>query len=432
MSRWNEADLEARLCRALDLARKTLNYFALNGYSDKESPVYSFGPDKPIAETAMLIYAASASRHRPNIAPRVDELARLLDPYARSERVLVDIALHPALTFKFALPHILLTRLGYRDATFDEFLRSCISSQARNGHDRPPSAFLERRWILSLWTGRDADAGWRADLLDSVLNWPVDILGGLRDDAYAFTHLIFYCTDFGFKIHRLPRRRSIILGEAGSMLARYIDAEDYDLAGEVLMAWPLTGAAWSPSRAFGFRVLASVEDQVGVLPCGNINVSRLTEQEGEERARYALGTGYHTAYVMGFLCAASLRSGRVPPLKIVGPRFEKSCLSRILRHVEHDQGHWQSEFSSLSEEEQRILVPFIIDILIIQKSRKHDYNTMNEILALAREYDIASSPMCGQAAELLERLTNCSTAISLLRGSVTQESNACRPRGHHP
>jgi hypothetical protein len=80
LSTWNEADLEARLCRALDVARKTLNYFAIDGYSDKESPVYSFGPEKPVTETAMLIYAASASGNRPNVASRVDELARLLAP----------------------------------------------------------------------------------------------------------------------------------------------------------------------------------------------------------------------------------------------------------------------------------------------------------------------------------------------------------------
>jgi hypothetical protein len=409
-----------------------VDYFAINGYSDEECPVYSFGAEKPVAETAMLIYAASASGHRAKIASRIDELARLLAPHARSERVLTEIALRPALTFKFAVPHVLLTRLGYRDPIFDEFLKSCISSQAINGHDRSLSASLERRWILSLWTGQSADAGWRADLLDSVLNWPIDIIGGLRDDAYAFTHLLFYCTDFGFKTPRLPRRRSIILGEAGSLLARYFDAEDYDLAGEILLAWPLTGAPWSPSAAFGFRVLASVEDQVGLLPCGNINVSRLKQLQGEERTRYALGTAYHTAYVMGFVCAASLRPGRVPPIKIVGPRVERSCLSQVLRFIDNDQGHWQSAFSSLSEEEQRVLVPFIVDIMIIQQSRKHDYNAMNEILALAREQHIASSPMCGQAAELLQRIANCSTAISLLRGSVTEESKASRARGHDP
>jgi hypothetical protein len=375
----------------------------------------------------MLIYAASAARDRPNVASRVDELARLLAPHARSERVLVDLALHPALAFKFAVPHVLLTRLGYHDASFDNFLKSCISAQAINGRDRPPSASLEKRWISCLWTGQDADAGWRADLLDSVLTWPIDILGGLRDDSYAFTHLIFYCTDFGLQSCRLPRRRSMILAEAGSLLARYVDAEDYDLAGEILMAWPLMGAAWSPAAAFAFRVLASVEDQVGVLPCGNINLSRLNQLEGNERARYALGTAYHTAYVMGFVCAASLRPGRVPPAKIVGPRFDRSCLTRLLGYVDDDQGHWQSEYWSLADSEQRVLTPFILDIAIMQKCRRRDYEAVTEILSLACEYRIASSPMCRQAAELLERIANCATAISVRRRAVTGDRVALAP-----
>ena len=65
-------------------------------------------------------------------------------------------------------------------------------------------------------------------------------------DAYAFTHLIMYCTDFGLRTPRLPRRRPTILMEVGSLLARYMDAEDYDLAGELLLAWPLMDAAGVP------------------------------------------------------------------------------------------------------------------------------------------------------------------------------------------
>ena len=165
MSKWDQGDLEARLCRALDLARKAVNCFSRSRATRIiESPAYDFGPEKVVAETAMLIYAASASRSRPSIASRIDDLARLLAPHARSRRVLVDIALHPALAFKFAVPHVLLTKLGYPDASFDDFLRSCASAQTGNAQDRPPSSSLERRWIQSLWTGRDSEAGWRAGL----------------------------------------------------------------------------------------------------------------------------------------------------------------------------------------------------------------------------------------------------------------------------
>jgi hypothetical protein len=425
--KWDEANLEARLCRALDVARQTLNFFAIEGYTDKQSPVFGFGPEKPAAETAMLIYAASALGHRPPVASRIEDLARALVPHARSNRVLVDIALHPALAFKFAVPHVLLTRLGYRDEIFDAFLRSCISSQVRNGHDRPPSALVEKRWVSYLRGGHDATRVCRRDLVGSVLDCPLDILGGLRDDAYAFTHLMMYCTDFGYQTCRLPRRRSVILGEAGSLLARYIDVEDYDLAGEILLAWPLTGASWSASAAFAFRVLATVEDQAGILPCGNINLSRLTQLEGEERARYALGTAYHTAYVMGFLCASALRPGRMPPARIAGPQYERAFLDRLLHYVDDDQGHWQPVFSSLLEEEQRVLTPFILDIALMQSCRRHDYQAAGEIVSISSEYRIACSPMCRQAAELLERISACSTALSLRQDGINKDDAPLLP-----
>jgi len=404
--RWDEADLEIRLCRALDIAKRTVKFFAANGFTDADSPANNFGAEKPIAETAMLLYAASAVSCRPNVAARIAEVAQFLVPYARSDRMLLNIALNPSRAFVFAVPHVLLTKLGYRDTGFDDFLISCVTSQARNGHEQPPFASLERRWISSLWTGQDPGPGWRADLLNSVLKWPVDILGGFRDNAYAFTHLFMYCTDFGHKAFRFPRRRSIVFGEASSLLAKCLDAEDYDLAGEILMSWPLTGAAWCSPAVFGFRVLARLEDKIGFLPCGNTKIDHLNQLEGEERTRYALGTAYHTAYVMGFLCAASLRPNRAPPVRITGRRAERTCLDRLLCFVDKDQGHWQSEFSDLREAEQRVLAPLLLDIAIVQKYRKHDYKAMSELLVLACQYRIASSPLCGQAAELLERLAS--------------------------
>src|SRR4029077_7493765 len=140
---------------------------------------------------------------------------------------LLNVALHPALCIDFAVPHVLLSKLGYRDREVDDFLRSCLCSLARNGHERPPFASLEHMWVESLWTGVAPGRAWHVDLLNSVLNRPIDILGGLREDAYAFTHLLMYCSDFGFRSSRLPRGRSVILSEASSLLAKCLDDEDY-------------------------------------------------------------------------------------------------------------------------------------------------------------------------------------------------------------
>ena len=410
---WSESDIEARLCHALDIARQTIDAFGADGYSDELSPAFGFGPEKPAAETAMLIYAASPFRDRPAISERINQLARDLSPLVRSDRVCIDIALHPALSHKFLVPHVLLARLGFPDDVFDAFLKSCLASEVTNGRDCPPSACVEKKWISSLWNGSSADRISHEDLDESVLRWPLDIIGGMRDDAYAFTHLLMYSSDFGHRTPPLPRSRSTLVEDAASLLVRYVDLEDYDLAGEVLLTWPFTDTPWSASATFILRVLTTIEDQAGILPCGNVNVKRLAQLQGGERARYALGTAYHTAYVMGFVCAASLRAGRMPPNRITGNEHDRVCLERLFDYVREDQGHWQPIFWTLPPAEQLALTPFILDVTVIQSCRAHDYKAASEILALAATHEINYSPICRQAAELLHRIGACSTTFKL-------------------
>ena len=409
---WDQTDLRARLCRALDIADTAVGLFAGEGYVDAELPENSFGPEKLIAETAMLVYAASTACSHADVARRIGELVRRLAPYARAERTRMNMALHPALCLDFAFPHILLSELGCRDASFDEFLTSCLDSRSRHGHERPPVATAEKLWIEALWRGENPGADWRNCLRNTVLNRPIDLIGGQRDDAYALTHLFMYCTDFGFRPGRFPRKRALILDEAKSLLAKCLDSEDYDLGGEVVLAWPLTGAPWSAASTFGFRVLAGVEDAIGVLPGGTTRADRLSRLQGREKDRYAFGTAYHTAYVTGLLCAASLRPGRAPPIGITGPRIDAGLLDRLIDQIDHGQGHWQSEFLKLTRPEQEALGAFLLDLLIIQKCRLRDYGAIHRLLVVADKYMAARSPLCGQAAELLERLSSYAAAVA--------------------
>jgi len=238
---WDKADLVIRLSRALDIAEIAIKSFATDGYIDTDAPENSFKPEKVIAETAMLLYSASTANRFSGIAERVDRIGGLLVSYARSQQTLLNIALHPSLCINYAIPHILLSKLGYTDEGFDNFLKCCLDSQSRNGHERPPFASMEQNWIRSIWLGTTNLREWKSALRKSVLYEPIDILGGLHQDAYAFTHLMMYCTDFGFRTPIFPRPKTFILNEAQSLLAKCLDNEDYDLAAELILAWPLSG-----------------------------------------------------------------------------------------------------------------------------------------------------------------------------------------------
>jgi hypothetical protein len=354
----------------------------------------------------MLVYAAWGARTSREVADRVDEVVRLLEPLARSRQVLIEMTLHPTRAPKLVVAHVLLSRLGYTDPEFDSIARVHFSASKWFRRDYPLSASTEECWIGSLWEVDSRSSDREVDSL-SIFNVPSDMVGGSRDDAYAFTHLLFYLTDFGHRSHEvLMPLGSILLAEAEGLLARYLDAEDYDLSAEILMAWPLLGAPWSPAAAFAFRVLARVEDDAGVLPCGNVDVTRLKELRGHERTRYALATAYHTAFVMGCLCALCLRPGLAPPLRLSGPTCQGSRLAELDTLLSDDQGHWYPLVAECNKSEREAIVPLLFQLAVIQNVRKRDYGAIKQVLSLAMGTQLEEIPLWDQAAKLLLRIAD--------------------------
>lgn len=311
--KWNEKDLIRRLCHALDIARLAVEHLAADGYKDGD-PTKNVRPEKIVSETAVLLVAASPAMVHDEVDERVRNVAELLKPHARSERARLGLCLEPAVAWDYALPHVCLNRLDYPDYEFDKLLRESLESQARCGRERVPHRLLEQEWVAAGWyqpkPGRKLTSPPTARR--SILAQSMDLLNCTRDDIYAFTHALMYVTDFNLIPALLPRRRALILAEAEALLARCLDEQDYDLAGEVLLSWPLTGKSWSAAAAFAFRVLARVEDKAGFLPTAGTRISEIRAREGVARTRYLLATAYHTAYVMGLLCAACLRPGHAP------------------------------------------------------------------------------------------------------------------------
>ena len=406
-SEWPQADLVRRLCLALSIAKRAIGYLAEGGYHDEEVPEANFGPDKPLAETAMLLYAASAVTEHPQLKEWVYELSLLLAPYARSRRTACAIALHPTICFQLAMPHILLSQLGYPDSRFDRLIALSAGSQAQRGKEVVPYRALEEMWLKSLWTEKAPGTEFDAAVLNTVLNHPVDLLWGSRDDAYAHTHAFMYFTNFGYSPRALPRPRQQILGESAAMLARSLLSEDYDLAAEVLMAWPLTAAPWTPAAAFGLRVLADLEDRVGFLPAANGVPEKFDKLTGSERTKYALASAYHTAYVMGVLCALALRERNAPPNQITGPLASAHLIDQLLTAIPDADTPWQRSFRQLRPLEKCALGPFLLDLALLTTCRNRDFSTVGRLLGLAVEHGLANTPLCAQSAELLNRIAAC-------------------------
>jgi hypothetical protein len=424
-ARWDTADLKRRLCFALDIARQAVERLAADGYKDAEQPANNLRPEKVICETAILLYAASAASPHKEVRAAVETVARLLIPHARGTRMLLGICLEPSLALDYAEAHICLSRLGYPDPGFDKLLCQSRNAQAGFGRERVPHRVLEQRWIDGIWM--EAMSGRRdrpSPVLLSVLNQPIDLFGGNREDIYAFTHALMYFRDFNIRPRRLPRARSVILAEAEAALARCLDEEDYDLGGEVLVAWPLTGPSWSLAAAFGFRVLARVEDAHGYLPAPSTQKQRLDKLTGQAHTDYWLATAYHTIYVMGLLCAAALHPRRAPPLQMA-PRAaaNRGAADAILQHLDCDgrSVQWRQEIDETTPPEREVLAGFLLNIALYRKVRRRDFGAVIELLRIGYRSGLADSPASSQCAELLERLATLESITGLSRADLARQ-----------
>lgn len=416
LTRWNREDLLRRLCHALDIAEHAIERLAGDGYTDPHQPGNSVRPEKVISETGLLLLVASEATDHAEVKVRIDQVARLLIPYARGRRMLLGVCLQPALALDYAYAHVCLSRLGYPHKEFNELLRQSRRSQAAAGCERLPYRLLEQQWIADLSGCPEAVSRRRAGatVTRSALACSMDLLNGHRDDVYAFTHALMYSSRFNSRPRRSPRSRRTILAEAEGMLARCLDDEDYDLAGELLLAWPLTGKSWSATATFGFRVLSRVEDVAGFLPAPNTRLDRVNALKNNERATYLLATAYHTAYVMGLLCAAALQLGRSPSLEIHARGPSRGAASQILKHLDTDGPvpHWRTELNTLTDPERDAIAGFLLDVALRRTVARHDFNGARRLLALGSAWNLANSPVSSQVAEMLGRLALAADLLS--------------------
>jgi hypothetical protein len=402
--------LARRVVHALDIAEQAVDLLSGVGYKDESDPGNDVLPEKVISETAFLLLALSATPGSDEIAQRVRHLAERLIPSARSERMFLGMCLKPSLAVDFALAHICLERLGYSDSTFDAVLRESLNSLASSGHERTPSRDLEREWLLRTWKGSGLRSDRRFHQLArlSALGRSLDLLGGSRNNFYAFTHALIYVRDFNLAPLPLPRPTAAVLADAEGALAGCLDDEDYDLGAEVLLAWPLTRRRWSVSAAFGFRVLTRVEDEAGFLPSPATRLERINEMTREARAQYLLATSYHTVYVMGLLCAATLqtRLSQAPQ-----PRGRAGISRRLVRFLDQRGAHWREEFERLSPSDQDSLSGFVLAVALRQQARRHEFGAIRDLLEIGYEAGLADCPIASQAAELLGRIAAMSPAL---------------------
>jgi hypothetical protein len=327
-----------------------------------------------------------------------------LIPYARNDRVAALIVLEPIFLLDHALVHLCLSRMEFRDRRFDQLVAAAQSSRVTTARERPPHRVMEQTWLSYLAGTIDARSFNFGH--DSILSHSLDALSMSTDDAYAFTHALMFGSALGIRKLKLPRSAAEIAVDAEVALGCFLDDEDYDLAGELLLTWPLLTRRWSAAATFGFICLAHVEDQAGFLPAASISLDELAKLQREERPRYAMAMTYHTIYVMGLLCALLLRPSTAPPREVARMRRyhrAAAALAEIPDPDHHKPRHWENVFAGLEVAQHESLSPLLLAIKLRRAARRRDLACIQDLLRVAARFDLLAGPAPYQSLDLLKR-----------------------------
>ncbi len=387
-----------------------------DGHADPGDPSEKVRPEKIVGEASLLFLAAAQAASGSEVRQRIEFAAQLIIPLARAESVRARICLEPSLALEHALGHICLSRLGFPDFALDRLLGESLQADCAGGGERMPHRQLEQEWMMRVWGAPPPGAQVDARLPGrSALGRPADLLSTRKDQAYAFTHALMYLTDLGSRRVRLPRSPSAIAAEADAALASSLNEPDYDLGGEILLTWPFLHRRWSASAILGFAILASVEDRLGFLPSPSVSLDRLQALSGDERTRYVVANSYHTAFVMGLLCAGALRDGRRPPLAAPVRARQRGAAGKLMELIGpvDPKADWNNHLQTLRPEDQHSAAPLLLNICLRRAAVRRDLGAIRSALLVGEQHGLLDAPAPRQAAELLRRSATYASITSL-------------------
>ncbi|WP_431287157.1 DUF6895 family protein [Roseateles chitinivorans] len=317
-------DLLGRVHLAVRMARRTLKaavaaeeegLLAEGGREASKGPVAPAAPaalvlGKVVGEAAMLLRTTAPLRGEDetlDVESRL--LAVQLVAQARGARVRERLCNDAGRALEHASAHLFLGDAGYPDEAFDRLLDDILDGEDACGPERLPNHQLECAWLDQIRRGRvEVEPIDEELLVATCIGWPLDVLGCSTLDLYMFTHVVMYASDMGRRAVHPPRPVEDILAEAEAGLAAALDADNFDLAAELLWTWPMLRQRWSAAAVFALELLMRVQDEHAFLP--GPDYARWAGRSGGGLAHEDVvqRTSYHANLVMGMLCAVALQT----------------------------------------------------------------------------------------------------------------------------
>ena len=421
MAEWPRADLTRRVQQAIALAHRTLQAAiderergdgsdgTVHGGHAAPAGPRPLQLEKVVAEAAMLArFAFIANPGDATLRAAVEALASALAPHARGEPVQARVCADPAGALGHAAAHVYLGSIGHGSAAFDAFLQSVLEAEPIGGSERLPNQTLEWHWLGQIRSGAVGTAPVDPLLLaQTCAALPLDVLGCSTLDLYVFTHVVMYASDMGNRRVTWPRDADAAAADADAALAAALDADNLDLAAELLWTWPMLGLPWTAAAAFAFELLCSAQDDHGFLPGPEFDPAVDPERAEKERAAHLQRTSYHATFVMGMLCAAMLRAGCAPPGRPgSAPASKRPAATAVAALAASSRRpRWIAAHAALDPSSRAELEPFVLDVQLRRSAAAHDFAAMRGWLETTLSASWADRPSVHQALSLLQRAT---------------------------
>jgi len=360
---------------------------------------------KVVAEGAMLLRcAAQVPDPDAVLSSALGDLARTLEPQARGDAVKAALCQSTNRTIVHATAHLLLKGAGYADDPFDCFLNELLAIDSCNCMELLPNQLLECSWLEQLRSDVAADE----DLLSrTCLAQPMDAFHSSTFDLYAFTHVIMYASDMGRRPVPLPRSISEIVKDAEVGLAASLDADNFDLAAELLWSWPMLNHDWSPTASFCFQLLADVEAEFGFLPGPQFMLGDQVAVRRPVESEFILRTSYHATLVFGILCAVALLPGRAPSrLEVTQPQGKQDEGDTLIGLLPRSrQRRWLGDWNQLDSVTRKSLADFFMSVALRRSVATNDLEHMRYCIEQALILERTDMPVVHQAVAILRKVT---------------------------
>jgi hypothetical protein len=259
--------LHARVVSTLDLLLGNIDLI-------RKAPDEDSAADKAACEIALLCWVLTRRDAHPQVRDRV---ARLLDPLEQrlcGEPIARAILWKPSLVAMLSMGAGLLGRLGRSGGRARAAAEIAWCTNFAESREESPLQALETEWSRNIFMSGSS----------ARLTTPQDFALERRfapmmnaEDAYAFTHAIFYLTDFGALIPSRDLRQESVWRTIDSGVVWSLTRYDFDLLGEFLLCALFTDSPTTAVVRLGIASLLATWGDLSFVPDRNIAIGSSRE-----------------------------------------------------------------------------------------------------------------------------------------------------------